>query len=200
MATDRGQLTHRFRMAIPLLVSAVALLTITCGGNSPASTASKTSAPSGAPNLRAPAGIVQVDPCSLVDEKAASTAVGAQVSKSSPNLGIAGQGGGVCYYSSQEPPAQVVIYAIVFPDSESARSGSPDRLAPAINPALGLTNGKVVTGVGDSAIEYDTTGAGPDGAIAIFVVKSKVELMIWMTPSKGPAAIETLAKSAVSKL
>jgi hypothetical protein len=198
MATDPGRITGRIPIAIPLLVSAVALLAVACGGDS--STASKTSAPSAKPNARAEAKTPVVDPCVLVDEKAASTAVGAPVSRSSPTAGVAGQGGGVCYYSSQEPPAEVVIYAIVFPDSESARAGSPDQLAQAFNPAMGLTKAKVVAGIGDRATEYDTTGTGAVRSVAIFVVKSQVVLMIWMAPAKDGSAIESLAKSAVSKL
>ncbi len=81
----------------------------------------------------------------------ASTATGATLTSSAA-------GGasipGACIYTSADSGTSVVIFAQVYPDSNTAGSVSPEQIAAALNGAYGVANTKPVSGIGDKAIEY----------------------------------------------
>jgi hypothetical protein len=106
---------------------------------------------------------------------------------------------GACFYGSADGATSVLVFAQVYPDASSAAAVSPETMAAALNGAYGIANAKVVTGIGDKAVEYTGTSGAGNGAV-IFVFKSNVVMFIALTPANGTTGIETLATIAVGKL
>jgi hypothetical protein len=176
------------RVAVPL--TAVAVLAVGCG----ASGTSSSPSPSPSPTLSTAPHIASVDACSLVTEKDASDASGTVVAASASGPQVPG----LCVYTSADSTTFVWVFAEVFPDSGAAAGVPPEQLAASFH-AAGMTNAKVVSGIGDRAFEYSaSTGTG---GIMIYVLKSNVALMIMMTPAPTDSSkIEQLARSAVGNL
>jgi hypothetical protein len=106
---------------------------------------------------------------------------------------------GACFYASADGSTSVLVFAQVYPDASSAASVSPETMAAALNGAYGIANAKVVTGIGDKAVEYSSTSSAGNGAV-IFVFKSNVVLFIALTPASGTTGLEQLARTAVGRL
>jgi hypothetical protein len=106
---------------------------------------------------------------------------------------------GACFYGSADGATSVLVFAQVYPDASSAAAVSPETMAAALNGAYGIANAKVVTGIGDKAVEYTSTSSAGNGAV-IFVFKSNVVMFIALTPASGTTALEQLAKTAVGRL
>ena len=77
----------------------------------------------------------------------------------------------------------------------------PNQVAAVLAGQLNMSgsNAHVVTGIGDKAVEYTTTGSDGNG-IVIFVFKANVVMMIAINPTTNAAAVEQLARTAVSRL
>ncbi|HEX2681811.1 MAG TPA: hypothetical protein VHQ03_11020, partial [Candidatus Dormibacteraeota bacterium] len=173
----------------------VAMLAVACGSSS-SSTASNSPKASPTPSPTKAQQIASVDACSLVSASEASTAIGTTVQ---------GFGGvvipGACVYVSQDGKSAVFIYAQVYSDTTSADAITPDQLAAIMQGQYGISQAKVVEGIGDKAVEYTTTAASSGSSgIAIFVFKANVVLFIILSPSTNSAAVEALAKTAVGRL
>jgi hypothetical protein len=106
---------------------------------------------------------------------------------------------GACFYASSDGKASILVFAQVYADASSAAAVSPAQMATALNGAYGIANAKVVSGIGDKAVEYSSTNGGANGAV-IFVFKSNVVVMIAVSPTSGSSAIEQLARTAVGRL
>ncbi|HEX9098302.1 MAG TPA: hypothetical protein VF956_02305 [Candidatus Dormibacteraeota bacterium] len=93
------------------------------------------------------------------------------------------------------------VIANAYPDASSANAVSPEQLAAPFSSAFGITNAKPVSGIGDKAIEYTATSktSGSTGAV-IFVVKSKVVIVIAISPLTDTSKLEDLARTAVRNL
>jgi hypothetical protein len=140
--------------------------------------------------------IGSVQACSLVTATDASNVTGKTLTN--PSTGVAAVPG-ACFYSSADGKTSVVVFAQVYADSTAAQSVSADQIAAALTGAgAGLSDAKVVTGIGDKAIEYSFTASSK--GIAIFVFKSNVLMVIAITPSPGSTVIEQLATTAVGRL
>jgi hypothetical protein len=107
----------------------------------------------------------------------------------------------ICLYGSSDPnkPASVLVYAQAFADATSAGSTSPEQIAAAMNSGFGIANAKPISGIGDKAIEYNTTGGAGNGLV-IVVFKANVVFFIYVMPSPDPKALETLAATATTRL
>ena len=176
---------------------AIAGLVVSSCGSSPSSTSSNSSA-SPSPTQSPKATLIsKVDACTLVTAADASTAAGTTVTN------LAGTSGasipGACFYGSADGSTSVLVFAQVYPDASSAASVSPETIAASLNGAYGIANAKVVTGIGDKAVEYTSTSSAGNGAV-IFVFKSNVVMFIALTPANGTTGIEQLAKTAVGRL
>jgi hypothetical protein len=165
-----------------------------CGGPASSSTSSHSPSPSPSPS---PTLITAVQACSLVTADDASSATG----KTLTNLGAGGSAvPGACFYASADGKTSVIVFAQVYPDSTAAQSVSAQQIAAALTGAgSGLVNAKVVTGIGDKAVEYTVNETGSNG-IVIFVFKTNVLIMIVISPSPGSTVIEQLATTAVGRL
>ena len=106
---------------------------------------------------------------------------------------------GACFYGTADGSTSVLVFAQVYPDASSAEAVSPDTMAAALNGAVGIANAKVVTGIGDKAVEYSSTSSAGNGAV-IFVFKSNIVMFIALTPAPDTAGIEKLATIAVGRL
>src|SRR5260370_19674536 len=108
---------------------------------------------------------------------------------------------GSSFYTSTASRAGAVLFAQVYADASAAQAVSIDQIAGALTGAgNGLGNAKVVTGIGDKALEYSVTSSGSTGLI-IIVFKSNVLVMIAMLPSPAdPTVLEHLAATAVGRL
>ena len=168
-----------------------AALTVACGG-SPSNSSAKSS-----PTPTKAAQITAVDACSLVTAADASTAAGATLTNLAAGTGASVPG--ACIYGSQDSQASVLVFAQTYPDTTTADSISPDQLAAVLNGQYGIANAKAVTGIGDKAFEYTSTGAG-GGGIVIFVFKANVVLLIAVSPTTSSSAVELLARTAVGRL
>jgi len=179
-----------------LALATVALLAVACGSSSSSSTSGSSPAPSPSPSPSKAPQIASVDACSLVSASEASAAIGTTVS-SFAGLAIPG----ACIYVSSDGQSAVFVYAQVYPDTSTADQITPDQLAAIMQGQYGISNAKVVEGIGDKAVEYTTKAqtSGSDG-IAIFVFKANVILFIILSPSTNSGAVESLAKTAVSRL
>jgi hypothetical protein len=176
------------------LVATVGLLVSGCGSSSSSTTSSVSHSPTPSPTASL---ISKVDACTLVTAAEASIATATAVSNLAAGSGV--QVPGACYYASSDGAASVLVFAQVYPDASSAGAVSPEQLAAAMNAGYGVSNAKAVSGIGDKAVEYSTTGAAGNGTI-IFVFKSNIVVMIVLTPATSSSAIEQLAKTAVSRL
>lgn len=108
---------------------------------------------------------------------------------------------GACFYGQTTGgSAGVFVYAQVYPDASAAGSVDANTLAAALGGRVtGVTNAKVLTGIGDKAVEYSASGAGGNG-VAILVFKANVVMMIVVDPAPDPTKAEDLARTAVSRL
>jgi len=93
----------------------------------------------------------------------------------------------------------VIVEAQVYPSASAAASISPETLAAALKRGNATGTAKVVTGIGDKAVEYTFTSSGTGGTV-IIAFKSNVVIIIAVTPSTDPTAVENLARTAVSHL
>jgi hypothetical protein len=107
---------------------------------------------------------------------------------------------GACFYGSSDGSTSVFVFAQSYPDSTTADQVSPDQMALAFKGLYGVANAKSVSGIGTKAFEYAATSASGSPGIAIFVFKANVILFIVMNPSTDSKAVETMAKTAVSRL
>ena len=179
------------------LVAMAGLVVSSCGSPSSSSTSSNSSAsPSPSPSPRETQ-ISKVDACTLVTAADASAAAGTTVANLAGTSGVSIPG--ACFYGSADGATSVLVFAQVYPDASAAASVSPETMAAALNGAYGIANAKVVTGIGDKAVEYSSTSSAGNGAV-IFVFKSNVVMFIALTPANGTTALEQLAKTAVGRL
>jgi hypothetical protein len=139
-----------------------------------------------------------VQACSLITADDASSAAGATLTN---QAAAATAMPGSCFYMTADGKKGVIVFAQVYTDSNTAQSVSVAQIAAALTGAgNGLGNAKVVTGIGDKAVEYSVSSSGSTGLV-IFVFKSNVLLMIAMLPSPpSPSVIEQLATTAVGRL
>lgn len=138
-----------------------------------------------------------VDACTLVTAADASTATGVTVTDLGASSGT--QTPGTCLYGSADFTTSVIVVAQVYPDASTAAAISPEKLAAALKGANTTGTAKVVTGIGDKAVEYTFTASGSGGTM-IFAFKSNVVIIIAVTPSTDPTAVENLARTAVGRL
>ncbi len=172
------------------VVATCGLLVSACGSPSSSSKV----APSPSPKAKL---ITSVDACMLVTAADASSATGVTVTAIGASTGA--QTAGTCLYGSADFTTTVIVVAQVYPSVTSAASISPEKLAAALKGANTSGTAKVVTGIGDKAVEYTFTSSGSGGTM-IFVFKSNVVITIAVTPSTDPTAVENLARTAVSRL
>jgi hypothetical protein len=171
------------------MVASAGLLVSGCGSSnqtakeSPSPTPTKQQAITKAP-----------DPCTLVTAADAGTATGKTMTSASGTTQIPG----ACFYTSSDG-AIVYVLAQAYSDASTASSVSPEQMAAAMS-GYGIANAKVVTGIGDKAVEYNATAQSGGSGIAIFVFKANVVLVIVMSPSNSSTAIETMARTAVGRL
>jgi len=186
MSLSAGRVIALFAVA-GLMVSA-------CGSSGSSSTPSPSPTPTPTPK---PTVIASVDACTLVTAAEASAAAGTTVAN------IAGAGGvsvpGACIYATSDGKTLVLVVARAYPDATAANAVSPEQMAAAMSAYGSIANAKVVTGIGDKAIEYNLTSSGGAG-IMIFVFKANVVLMIAISPSSNPSTVESLAASAAAKI
>lgn len=197
----RGTLTSTLSLVVALVF---AMSCGNCGG----STSSSSGSPNGNLSVKSSPSIIgratnitlPADICTLVTADEASAAVGVTVTN------LAAQGGvaipGACFYGSQsDSSAGVLLFAQAYPDAATADQTNPEQMAAAFRAIYGINNAKVVTGIGDKAVEYGATGASSGSAgIAIFVFKSNILLFIIMTPTTDSTKVEGLARTAVGRL
>jgi hypothetical protein len=192
MARIRSAVTHFISAkGLIALLAAAGLFVGACGSTSPSSTSSASPSPTPTPKVTL---ITSVNACTLVAAADASTAAGTTVSN------LAGTSvPGACIYGSSDGATTVVVFAQAYADVGSANAVSPEQMAAALNGAYGIANAKVVSGIGDKAVEYSLTGAA-SGGVVIFVFKSNVVIMIAVSPAADPSAVEQLARTAVGRL
>jgi len=174
------------------MVATCGLLVSACGSSNSSSKASVT--PSPAPKAKL---ITSVDACTLVTATDASTAAGVTVTDIGASSGA--QTPGACLYGSADFMTTVIVEAQVYPSASAAASISPETLAAALKRGNATGTAKVVTGIGDKAVEYTFTSSGTGGTV-IIAFKSNVVIIIAVTPSTDPTAVENLARTAVSHL
>ncbi len=174
------------------VVATCGLLVFACGSSNSSSKASVTPSPSAKAKL-----ITSVDACTLVTAADASAATGVTVTDIGASSGA--QMAGTCLYGSADFTTSVIVEAQVYPSVTAAASISPEKLAAALKGTNTSGTAKVVTGIGDKAVEYTFTSSGTGGTM-IFAFKSNVVIIIVVTPSTDPTAVEKLARTAVSRL
>ncbi|HXR67873.1 MAG TPA: hypothetical protein VN712_04480 [Dermatophilaceae bacterium] len=186
-------------LARGLGVLAAVLLVAACAA--PSSTASSSPSPTPSPSPSpSPQLIGAVEACSLVTVAEASTAAGlALADLAASGLTIPG----ACIYGDTAGTTStfVFVFAKVYPDATAADAVDPNQVAAVLAGQLNISgsNAHVVTGIGDKAVEYNTTGADGSGVV-LFVFKANVVLMIAINPTTNAAAVEQLARTAVSRL
>ena len=176
-----------------LIVAAVAVLMVACGGssNSPSSSSHSTPTPT------KEAAFSNVDACKLVTAADASTAVGTTVA----NVAGAAAFPGACFYTSSDGTTSVLVFAQAEASATAAQNVDPNQITAAFAGVYGIKNAHQVSGIGDKAFEYTaTSNQSTSNGIAIFVFKGNVLIFIVMSPSTDSAKIEALAKTAVSRL
>lgn len=180
-----------------LAIAALAAVAVACGGSSPSTTAESSPSPSPSPVKQAV--IAQVDACTLVTAAEATAAAKTNMTNAAASGGYSIPG--ACVYTSADNGTTVFIFAQFYPDSSSVNNISPDQIAAAMRGQYGITNAKSVTGIGDKAFEYTATAASSgQSGMALIAFKNNVVLMVVLSPSTDSNAIETLAKTAVSRL
>jgi hypothetical protein len=173
------------------VVATCGLLLSACGSSNSSSKAAATPSPSPAKL------ITSVDACTLVTAADASAATGVTVTDIGASSGAATPG--ACLYGSADFTTSVIVEAQVYPSASAAAAISPEKLAAGLK-GTGVTGtAKVVTGIGDKAVEYTYTSSGTGGSM-IFAFKSNVVIIIIVTPSSDATAVENLARTAVSHL
>ena len=178
-----------------LIVATVALLMVACGGSSNTSSSSSHSSPTPTPTKEA--AFSNVDACKLVTAADASTAVGTTVA----NAAGAAAFPGACFYTSSDGTTSVLVFAQAEASATAAQNMDPNQITAAFAGVYGIKNAHAVSGIGDKAFEYTATSSQSNSnGIAIFVFKANVLIFIVMSPSTDSAKIETLAKTAVSRL
>lgn len=184
------------RVAVALVATA---LLAACGGPSSSSSASSPKpSPSPSPS---PVRIATVDACALANATDASTAAGATLTQI-PTGAPAGAQASICVFGNTAGNSQaaVLIIASAYPDQQTADAVDAQQLAAAFGGQFGITgisNAKVVTGIGDKAVEYTATSAS-GGGMGMFVFKANVVMFIIVSPASDPAKIETLARTCVA--
>ena len=170
------------------------LLVGACGGSSNSSSTSSEKSPTPSPSKAA---TYTVDACKLVTVTDAAAIAGTSVT----SQGASAANAPICLYGSSDTnkPASVLVYAQAFADATAAGSTSPEQIAAAMNSGFGISNAKPISGIGDKAIEYNTTGGAGNGLV-IVVFKANVVFFIYVMPSPDPKALETLAGTAVTRL
>jgi hypothetical protein len=174
------------------VVATCGLLVSACGSSNSSSKASVTPSSSAKAKL-----ITSVDACTLVTAADASAATGVTVTDIGASSGT--QTAGSCLYGSADFTTSVIVVAQVYPSASSAAAISPEKLAAALKGINASGTAKIVTGIGDKAVEYTFTSSGTGGTM-IFVFKLNVVITIIITPSTNPTAVENLARTAVSRL
>ena len=110
--------------------------------------------------------------------------------------------------SSDQNQAGVLVITSVYPDQSTANAVNVDQLATAFGGQFGVTgvsNAKVVNGIGDKAVEYTATKASGSG-VGIFVFRANVVIFIVLSPissmstADATTKLEALAKVAVTNL
>ncbi len=172
------------------IVATCGLVVSSCG--SPSSSSKVASSPSPKAKL-----ITSVDACMLVTAADASSATGVTVTDIGASTGA--HTAGTCLYGSADFTTSVIVVAQVYPSITPAASISPEKLGAALKGANTSGTAKVVTGIGDKAVEYTFTSSGSGGTM-IFVFTSNVVITIAVTPSTEPTAVENLARTAISRL
>ncbi len=177
------------------LFAVAGLMVSACGSSGSSSTPSPSPTPTPTPK---PTVIASVDACTLVTAAEASAAAGTTVAN------IAGAGGasvpGACIYATSDGKTFVLVVAQAYPDATAANAVSPEQMAAALRAYGSIANAKVLTGIGDKAIEYNLTPSSGAAGIMIFVFKANVVLMIAISPSSNPSTVESLAASAIAKI
>ncbi len=107
---------------------------------------------------------------------------------------------GACIYATSDGKTFVLVVAQAYPDATAANAVSPEQMAAALRAYGSIANAKVLTGIGDKAIEYNLTPSSGAAGIMIFVFKANVVLMIAISPSSNPSTVESLAASAIAKI
>ena len=169
---------------------AVSMLMVACGSSSAASTTSNSSEDKH---------ITSVSACSLVTAAEASSVAGSTLTDLTSSLPQ--QVPGFCFYGAQDSSGGVVVYAQIYSDRATADQITAAQFSAALQAQLGngATNAKEVSGIGDRAFEFNSTGSAGDG-IAIIVFKYNVIFMIVVDPNSNPGAIESLARTAVGRI
>lgn len=179
---------------IALSVATAVVALAACGGSPSTNTASKSSP---TPIHSAAANLSVGDVCKLVTAGEASAAVGTTVANAAGSSQIPG----ACFYTSSDGSSGVIIYAIAEADATAAQSVDPSQIEAGFASMYGIKNAHEVNGIGDKAFEYTVTSTQSNqSGVAIFVFKANVLLFLIMTPSTDSSKIESLAKTAVSRL
>ncbi len=182
-------MSRTFRNAAGLIAIFV---TTACGASSGASSSSPTPSPSPSPVHYAAA-----DPCKLVTEADASTALGTAVTNvSAGGVAIPGE----CIYGATGTNVGMIVFTQIYPDQTTADAVQPDQMVGALGAQVsGVSNAQVVTDIGDKAVIYSAK-TGDSNGIGIFVFKANVLIVIIMGPSQDENAIKTVARKAVDNL
>lgn len=170
-------------------VLATFLLLAACGSSSTASTSNNSN----------DTHITSVSACGLVTAAEASSVAGSTLTDLTASMPQ--QIPGFCFYGAQDSSSGVVVYAQVYADRATADQVTAAQFSAALQAQLGsgATAAKEVKGIGDRAYEFNASGNAGEG-IAIIVFKYNVIFMIAVDPSSSPGAIESLAKTAVSRI
>lgn len=174
-----------------------ASLLAACAGPSSSSGSSTSPSPSPSPSPVHYAAIT--DACTLVTNDEANAAVGSTLTNLTAQTGVAIPG--VCFYGNTTGQnIGVYIYAQTYPDTTTADQVDPNQLAAAFGGQVGVNgSARVVTGVGDKAVEYTAAQAQGSG-VALFVFKGNAVIMIIVVPSTDGSKAEHLGTLAVSRL
>ena len=180
--------TPSVSLARVAIVAGALIALFACGSSSTSSESSPSPSPTPTPKAKV---FDKVDACSLVTATDASTATGA-------TMVSMGGASGACFYGTSDGKSTVLVFAQAYADVNSASAVNPEQSVAALNSAYGIANAKVVTGIGDKAVEYNLTGAA--AGYVIFVVKSNVIMMIAVSPAATGSVAEQLARTAVGNL
>jgi hypothetical protein len=204
MTLDRRSIVDSLR---PRIVSALAVLGamvfVACGGSGSSSTASSQSSPSPILNTtHTTKNLTLPDVCTLVT--ADDVAKIWNVDKSQVATVSTGSASGLCLYglnSASNAQNGLLILGQSYPDAATAQAVQPDQLSSLYSQFYGISNARSVSGIGDKAFEYNTTStAGGTPGAAIFAFKSNILLMIILSPASDTTGVESLAKTALSRL
>lgn len=204
MELVKAMLKSSFRLGLfgaCLCVLAMAL--VACGGSGSGSTGSSgstESTPSSSSTKEASKNLTLPDICSLVTTDDVATLW--QTDKSQILNVASGAGAGLCIYGNQANQQDgLLVIGQSYPDANTADQVQPEQLASIYSRLYGISSAKSVTGIGDKAFEYVTTSTanGSTGA-AIFVFKANILLMIILSPATDDSGVESLAKTALTRL